>query len=308
MKEKYFFISNDVETTSLWNHKLRDSTGMKVWKEGMPVLLDLYEKYNIKSTFFFTGYLARLYPEIVRMIIPYGHEVGCHGLTHEPTMAFDVLSPDEQRNHLKEAKAILEDISGQEVISFRAPAIRVNYDTPAALSQTGFKIDSSIASQRLDFIFSFGAKYKLNWIFSPRKPYFASQNNLARKGKSDILEFPVNSMGLPYVGTFMRISPFLTRSVRYLLHVENKLRQTPVNFIIHPNELIEEEIENDIIERRAKNYLTYLLADKLRYKLKLKNLGNEAIPLLENQLAYYHNKNYSSITLKEYYFKNVHSI
>lgn len=303
MNSKYFFISNDVETTSLRNHKLSDATGKKVWKEGMPVLLNLYEKYNIKSTFFFTGHIARLYPDLVKMILPYGHEVGCHGLTHESNLAFDVLDLKEQIYHLKEAKSILEDISQQEVISFRAPALRVNYYTPEALEYTGFKIDSSVASQRLDFIFSFGTKHKLNWIFSPRKPYFTSQNNLARKGNSDILEIPVNSIGLPYVGTFMRISPLLTRCVRYLLHVENKLRQTPVSFIIHPNELIEEEIENDIIERRANNYLTYLLADKLRYKLKLKNLGNKAIALLEEQLAYFSRRSYSSITFKEYYIK-----
>jgi len=303
--EKYFFISSDVETTSLWNHSLRDSTGEKVWKEGMPVLLDLYKKYNIKSTFFFTGHIAKLFPDIVRMIIPYGHEVGCHGLTHKSNLAFDVLSLKEQIRHLKEAKTILEDVSGQEVISFRAPAIRVNNYTPSALACTGFKIDSSIASQRLDFVFSFGTKYKLNWLFSARKPYFTSKNNLAMKGNSSIMEFPVNAFGLPYVGTFMRISPMLTKMVRSFLNIENSLRGTPVNFIIHPNELIEENIENSNIQRRAKYYLTYLLADKLRYRLKLKNLGRNAIPLLEQQLNYFHKRNYSSITLKEYYYKNV---
>ena len=50
---KYCLLTNDVETTSIWFNKLRDKTGIKVFKEGMPALLDLYEKYNIKSTFFF---------------------------------------------------------------------------------------------------------------------------------------------------------------------------------------------------------------------------------------------------------------
>ena len=49
----YVIITNDVETTSIWHNKLRDETGYKVLKEGMPLLLDLYQKYNIKSTFFF---------------------------------------------------------------------------------------------------------------------------------------------------------------------------------------------------------------------------------------------------------------
>lgn len=301
MKDRYFFISNDVETTSLWNHTLSDLTGKKVWQEGMPVLLDLYERYNIKSTFFFTGHIARLYPEIVKMIIPYGHEVACHGLVHNSDKAFDVLSLDEQISHLTEAKNILEDISGEEVISFRAPAIRVNNNTPVALAATGFLIDSSIASQRLDFMFSFGTRHKLNWIFSPRKPYFTSEKNLARKGNSPILEFPVNAVGLPYVGTFMRISPGITKQVRFLLNAENYFRNTPVNFIIHPNELIEEEILEKKIERRARNYISYLLADKLRYQLKLKNLGGKAVPLLEDQIKYFNIRKYHSISFKEYY-------
>ena len=50
---KYCLLTNDVETTSIWFNTLRDETGLKVLKEGMPVLLDLYSKYDIKTTFFF---------------------------------------------------------------------------------------------------------------------------------------------------------------------------------------------------------------------------------------------------------------
>ena len=33
---KYCLLTNDVETTSIWHNDLRDSTGYKVYKEGMP--------------------------------------------------------------------------------------------------------------------------------------------------------------------------------------------------------------------------------------------------------------------------------
>ena len=49
---KYCLLTNDVETTSIWFNSLRDETGLKVLREGMSVLLDLYEKYEIKTTFF----------------------------------------------------------------------------------------------------------------------------------------------------------------------------------------------------------------------------------------------------------------
>ena len=151
---KYFLLTNDVETHSIYYNDLRDETGHQVYKQAIPYLLDLYEKKNIKSTFFITGHIAKLYPEVVKMIANKGHEIACHGLTHEVNMAFDTMSLEDQISHLKEAKKILEDISGKEVISFRAPALRVNKDTPRALEEAGFKIDSSISPQRLDFFFS----------------------------------------------------------------------------------------------------------------------------------------------------------
>ena len=49
---KYCLLTNDVETTSIWFNALRDETGFKVLNEGMPILLSLYEKHGIKTTFF----------------------------------------------------------------------------------------------------------------------------------------------------------------------------------------------------------------------------------------------------------------
>ena len=97
---------------------LSDKTGKLVLTQGMPKLLEMYDKYNIKATFFFTGYIAKLFHEVVKMVIPYGHEIGSHGMTHKVDKAFDILSVDEQKSHLHESKNILKDISGQEVISF----------------------------------------------------------------------------------------------------------------------------------------------------------------------------------------------
>ena len=44
-----------------------DKTGEKVLREGMPELLDIYDNYNIKSTFFYTYYIANKFPDIVKI-------------------------------------------------------------------------------------------------------------------------------------------------------------------------------------------------------------------------------------------------
>jgi peptidoglycan/xylan/chitin deacetylase (PgdA/CDA1 family) len=178
LKDRYTLLSNDVETTSIWFNDLRDATGEKVMREGMPRLLDLYAKYEIKSTFFYTGYMANLYPEVVRMAKAAGHEIGSHGKSHIKENGFDIMPYDKQVRHLEYSKKILEDISGNEVVSFRAPALRVAPNTATALLETGFRIDSSIASQRFDFFLSFGSKQKLSFLNAPRLPYRVNRNNL----------------------------------------------------------------------------------------------------------------------------------
>jgi len=297
--KRYFLATNDVESTSIRYNKQRDITAEKVLKEGMPLLLELYKKLEIKSTFFFTGEIAEKYPEIVKMIIPEGHEVACHGYSHEDEFAFDKLGFHEQVSHLKQAKTILEEISGTNVISFRAPALRVNEFTPKALETAGFKIDSSIAPQRADSFLSFGALKKLNRLFSPRMPYFTSTNNLAVRRNSSIFEIPVSAFIFPYIGTFMRINPALTNMLRYLLDKESTFTGKPVNFLIHPNECITEE-DDDTVARRSTNDIQYLLAEKLRTKLKLRNLGPEAVDLYEEQLQFFKDKGYTFCTLAQY--------
>lgn len=301
--KKFSLITNDVETTSLWNHRLSDKTGELVLKQGMPLLLEAYRNFNVKATFYFTGYIAKLYPEVVRMIVPYGHEVACHGLVHDADQAFDVLTLEQQIDHLRRSKDILENICQQEVISFRAPALRVNEFTPRALAETGFKTDSSVAPQRIDMFLSFGSKKKLKWLSAPRTPYFTKPDDLSKKGDGSIFEVPVSSFLLPYAGTMMRLSPEMTRFVRSMLNFETNRTGRPLLFLIHPNELIDEEIEISKIKRRAKNYVAYLLGDKLRYQLKLKNLGEKAFPLLVYQLTYLKKRNYEFITVKDYFLK-----
>lgn len=297
---KYCLLTNDVETTSLWHNSLRDDTGKKVLKEGMPILLDLYEKYNVKSTFFFTGYIAKLYPEIVKMVVPYGHEVASHGMSHTRVDGFDIMPLKKQIMHLKESKAILEDLSGQEVISFRAPALRVNDNTVNALEESEYKIDSSVASQRFDMFMSFGGLKKLNWLTSPRLPYRASQFSLFKKGNSSIIEVPLSATLLPYLGTTMRIFPYLTAFQRKLLHFESRLNGKPIVFDIHPNEFIDESNEKREFEKRASNPIASFLQDTLRSKLKTKNLGVKGAKIYEREIKYFSSKEKKFTSIKEY--------
>ena len=299
--KRYCLLTNDVETTSIVNNTLSDKMGERVLKEGIPLLLDLYSEYNIKATFFFTGYIAEKFPDVVRMVLPYGHEVASHGYSHKVDKAFDILSYEKQIEHLKKSKQILENIAGQEVISFRAPAARVNKDTASALVETGFKIDSSIASQRFDMFLSFGGIKKLRWLTAPRTPYFTNKENLMIRGNGDIFEIPISALLMPYIGTTLRIFPFASRQLRKILAYESGLNGKPIVFLTHPNEFIDEESDGNKVARRSSNYISYLLGDVIRRQLKLKNLGTKALPLYRREIEYFKNKGFEFVTCKEYY-------
>ena len=266
----------------------------------LPRLLDLYDKYNVRSTFFVLGSLAEIRPNIVRMIYARGQEVASHGYSHDYTKAFDVLSLEEQIAELKLSKDILEQIIGEEIVSFRAPALRVNEYTPLALIETGYKFDSSVAPQRLDAFMSLGSKKKRVWLKAPRMIYNTAEDNLARQGTSSIIEVPVSSYGVPYIGTVMRISPnFLTPITRQLLYWETNGTNKPINFLFHPSEAVDELSEESVILNRSKSVLGHFFSDIVRSKLKMRNLNDNALILLEKELKFWAEKGGEFLQVKE---------
>lgn len=298
--KKYCLWTNDVETTSIWYNCLRDETGRQVLEAGLPILLDIYAEFGVKSTFYFTGYIAERFPDVVKLVTPYGHEVGSHGYSHELDQAFDVLPYAKQVEHLVKSKRILEDLSGQEVISFRAPALRMSDHTAKALIEAGYRTDSSVASQRFDMFLTFGSRKKLKWLTAPRLPYRVDERNIFSKGDSELVEIPLTALGFPYVGTTMRIFPWVTRLQRRIVNMESSINRKPVVFDIHPNEFLNEETGRRTIQRRARNPIQYLLTDVIRGRLKVKNLGKKAVPLYRDEIAFYQKRDYRFVTVADY--------
>jgi hypothetical protein len=92
--------------------------------------------------------------------------------------------------------------------------------------------------------------------------------------------------------------------VRRILHVETSLiNGKPIVFLTHPNEFIDEESETDKIKRRGNNYMSYILGDIIRHRLKVKNLGEKAIPIFNHEISFFNKKGYKFLTCKEFYNK-----
>ncbi|MFZ3385359.1 MAG: polysaccharide deacetylase family protein [Candidatus Methanoperedens sp.] len=295
----YFLMTNDVEAHSLSLNREDPKTVDLVYRVGLPRLLDLLSKHDITSTFYFTGMFSEQSPESVDLVHDHGHEIGCHGYDHSPGRAFDLLSYNEQVTELEKAKAAIEPIAGK-ISSFRAPALRVNEHTVRALEDTGFTTDSSVCSQRFDGPFTFGAKEKMKWLGAPRLPYRLSYDAMTKRGSSNILEIPISAMLIPFIGTTMRITPSVTKLLKKCLFKESFQTGKPIVFLFHPNECLDMEAES-IATRRTNNLMEYVFADLIRHKLKLKNMGNASLKLLDDLLKSARDYGFEFVSSRQYY-------
>src|SRR5690606_4917730 len=77
------------------------------------ILLQQFDKHQAKATFFILGWVAERYPQLVKQIHAAGHEVASHGYAHAKA---SVQTVAEFLQDVSRAKAILEDITGAEVV------------------------------------------------------------------------------------------------------------------------------------------------------------------------------------------------
>lgn len=294
----YFIMTNDVELYSFALNKEDTSIADQIYKKGLPRLLNVLSKYDVQSTFYFTGTFAELSPESIELVKEHGHEIGCHGYDHSPHRAFDLLSFENQVVELEKAKSVIEPIASK-IVSFRAPALRINNDTVRALEEVGFATDSSIASQRFDGPLTFGYKNKIKWIHAPRQPYKMSYDSPIQQGNSSILEIPISAALIPFIGTTMRISPTIIRILQRYIFYESAKTGKPVVFLFHPNECL--NIYGEVATaKRASGIIEYIFADLIRHRLKLKNLGDASLKLLSEILGSAKAQGFEFISMKEY--------
>ena len=113
-------------------------------------LLELLAERGVHGTFFVLGWVAERSPGLVRTIAAAGHEVACHGYSHELIYR---QSRQEFRDEAARAKGLLEDAIGQPVLGYRAASFSVVRETLWALDELidlGFRYDSSIFAIRHD--------------------------------------------------------------------------------------------------------------------------------------------------------------
>ena len=126
----------------------RVSKGQFAVNRGIPRILSLLEKHNIKGTFFTCGWVADKYPDSVKNIVDLGHEIAGHGYLHE---YLDQLSLSEEKTVFKKMINSLTPFY-DDIIGFRAPYWRLSSNTLKLVSEAGYIYDSSLFSDDRPYI------------------------------------------------------------------------------------------------------------------------------------------------------------
>ncbi|MGL4243764.1 MAG: polysaccharide deacetylase family protein [Beijerinckiaceae bacterium] len=130
-------------------NELRDggeSIGRMSWGQygsrvGVPRILDILKREDIRATFFVPAVAAKLYPDEQRRVIAEGHEIGLHGWIHELNSVLP--EPVERDLHFRAADA-LEAITGRRAVGMRTPSWDFSPATLKIQRELGLVYDSSL--------------------------------------------------------------------------------------------------------------------------------------------------------------------
>lgn len=217
--EDYFQVS---ALAPHFDRGLWDRTPCRV-ERNVDLILEALDESGARATFFTLGWIAERYPQMVRRIAAGGHETASHGYAHHRVTEFDHRAFSED---LTRSKKILEDVSGQRIVGYRAPSFsigRSNLWAFDALLESGFRYSSSVYPVRHDH---YGMPE------APRFPF---------ESRPGLLEVPITTSRIGSVnvpaggGGYFRFLPYAAS--RWLIARVNKQEQRAAVFYVHPWEL-----------------------------------------------------------------------
>jgi len=98
-------------------------------------ILDLLNRYDRKVTFFIVSEIFDWYPDVIKSIKTYGHEIAYHTHTHRY-----IKTKQDLIEELRQSECFLDEF---KPTGFRAPEATLKAECLGTLSDYGFKYDSS---------------------------------------------------------------------------------------------------------------------------------------------------------------------
>ncbi|KLK90678.1 polysaccharide deacetylase [Microvirga vignae] len=147
-KKCALFPGFDVDAESVWlgmdrrnaDRLVTMSYGGYEARVGIPKLLELLARYEVKATFFITGWTVEAHPTACEAILKAGHEIGHHGYWHLRPEPGDLATMVEEVDRGFDA---LKRVLGVVPIGYRAPSGESFTELLALLRDRGIRYSSS---------------------------------------------------------------------------------------------------------------------------------------------------------------------
>jgi peptidoglycan-N-acetylglucosamine deacetylase len=163
------------------------SRGLFSGDVGGPRILRLFEKYSLPSTWFVPGHSLETFPDLTRMIVDAGHEIGVHGYSHENPIA---MTRDQETAILDRSIELIEQVSGRRPTGYVAPWWEFSPITNEILLERGIKYDHSLMHNDFE---PYYVRVGDSWTkIDYSKPAEAWMKPLVRGQETDLVEIPAN--------------------------------------------------------------------------------------------------------------------
>jgi len=187
-------------------------------------LIDICGQHGVTTTCFILGAVGKQTPSVVKKLQAHGHEIASHGYAHASVYP---MTPDQFRADLRLSCDILENLTGEKVIGFRAPSFSVKEETLPwfypVLESLGLRYSSSVFP---------GQTFLYGIPDFPQQVHYPVVNGVTQK----ILEFPmprVEFLG-KQMGLYFRLFP--AWMIRRKMLNDNRMGK-PVILYLHPREI-----------------------------------------------------------------------
>ena len=260
MLTRYAAVNVDVDSLYLYCriHDLDESTATNVvWERGIPRFAALFNRLEIKATFFVVTQDLLRWPEAraaAEALVAQGHELASH--THQHPYDFTRMSHDDIAAELDTSYEVLSEIRSSPVSGFRAPGYNMTPEIFEILENRGYLYDSSIFPSPPYYIAKALVLSKM-WLTGKK-----SQSILGRPGdvftrkslphaRGNLTEFPITvipGVRFPVIGT----SLLMLGDRGYSMLRSPFLKRPFVNLEFHGIDLcdlVEDEIDSSLLKQ-----------------------------------------------------------
>jgi peptidoglycan/xylan/chitin deacetylase (PgdA/CDA1 family) len=124
-------------------------------REGIPRMLDMFDRHRIKVTSMLCGKSCERYPDLARQIAERGHECGAHGYGHDNQYN---MARDAERDFMQQATDTIAGITGQRPVGYNCRGQLRSRNTLSIAQELGYVYHIDDISRDEPFVISVNEK------------------------------------------------------------------------------------------------------------------------------------------------------